>query len=86
MNVEIEAEAAQLPEKEYKKGIFIAVYGVTSWTPTSVLINICCWELVKNLHCPFLHLVQESGASITFLHFPIIFQIGNNLRQLKGTG
>jgi hypothetical protein len=30
MNVEIEAEAAQLPEKEYKKGIFIAVYGVTS--------------------------------------------------------
>jgi hypothetical protein len=26
MNVEIEAEAAQFPEKKYIKGIFIAVY------------------------------------------------------------
>jgi hypothetical protein len=27
MNVEIEAEAAQFPEKEYLNGIAIAVYG-----------------------------------------------------------
>ena len=30
MNVEIGAEAAQFPEKEYIKGIFVAVYTVSA--------------------------------------------------------
>jgi hypothetical protein len=36
MNVEIGAEAALFPEKEYMSGIFVAVY---SKTPTSPLSN-----------------------------------------------
>jgi hypothetical protein len=34
MNVEIGAEAALFPEKEYIKGIFLAVY-FTGWTTQS---------------------------------------------------
>jgi hypothetical protein len=39
MNVEIGAEAAQFPEKEYKKGIFVAVQGAVSfWVPCQYVI------------------------------------------------
>ncbi len=40
MNVEIGAEAALFPEKEYMSGIFVAVY---SKTPTSLLANFISW-------------------------------------------
>jgi hypothetical protein len=33
MNVEIWAEAALFPEKEYISGIFVAVFGFPDWGP-----------------------------------------------------
>jgi hypothetical protein len=36
MNVEIGAEAALFPEKEYIKGIFVAVYEAHSWCPMAI--------------------------------------------------
>ncbi len=38
MNVEIGAEAALFPEKEYRKGIFVAVY---------IILWACHWEFEK---------------------------------------
>jgi hypothetical protein len=42
MNVEIGAEAALFPEKEYIKRIFVAVYIAAAGTDTSMLLNIPC--------------------------------------------
>ena len=47
MNVEIEAEAALFPEKEYIIGIFVAVWLSSSdcwWL--GVAVSGCCWFLV----------------------------------------
>jgi hypothetical protein len=47
MNVEIEAETALFPEKEYIIGIFVAVWLSSSdcwWL--DVAVSGCCWLLV----------------------------------------
>ena len=45
MNVEIRAEAALFPEKEYISGIFVAVYLALS--PAPALLPPSCFEDVK---------------------------------------
>ena len=44
MNVEIGAEAAQFPEKEYISGIAVAVYGDDGldWSPSLLITGLGC--------------------------------------------
>ncbi len=68
------------PSRETFPLSHLRLYNLTSWHPSSAaeslfkiwIANSCTWF--------------KCGVSMTFIHFPIILQIGNNLSQLKGTG
>ena len=51
MNVEIGAEAALFPEKEYINGIFVAVYFTTRNIVSQELIN-SSFQILKSLYPP----------------------------------
>jgi hypothetical protein len=71
MNVEIGAEAALFPEKEYINGIFVTVQGVTRRCRLSWLTNAYepkCWERGGGR---LLGLSQlYTGAQIKFVSLP----------------
>ncbi len=46
MNVEIGAEAALFPEKEYIKGIFVAVCERSEWYKCSPNLTLLPWGIV----------------------------------------
>ncbi len=61
MNVEIGAEAAQFPEKEFINGIAVAVQG---WRGVLVLVRDIKVRGLKRVHC----MVLWGGQELPFAH------------------
>ncbi len=74
MNVEIGADAAQFPEKEYMNGIAVAVYGSRTLAETI--------KKKLHIHTVCVYFTQSNGMKIIFF-FIVNEKVSRNYKKVR---